>query len=167
AATGTPALTPAFVSFMSQAVQFSKALYGDAGTDPILKYTVRPHSVSGQMDAYIFTADGASTTLKSDQQGNLTWSGASTKFGLVIKVAGRGDQSGAPTDGLWAPFHFFRDADSSIPNGSAAKFLFKPHVGTRPITDGKDQPLVYEIQAPAVFNTNIWKQVRCVSNPAR
>ncbi|MGA2599781.1 MAG: ImcF-related family protein, partial [Bryobacteraceae bacterium] len=41
AATGTPALTPAFVSFMSQAVQFSKALYGDAGTDPILKYTVR------------------------------------------------------------------------------------------------------------------------------
>jgi type VI secretion system protein ImpL len=167
AATGTPALTPAFVAFMSQAVQFSKALYGDAGTDPTLKYTVRPHSVSGQMDAYVFTADGASTTLKSDQQGNFTWSGASTKFGLVIKVAGRGDQSGAPTEGLWAPFHFFRDADSTVPNGSASKFVFKPHVGTRPITDGKDQPLVYEIQAPAVFNTNIWKQTRCVSNPAK
>ena len=172
-ATGTPALTPAFVTFMSEAVRFSKALYGDAGSDPTLKYTLQPRS--DQVDTFTFTVDGGKSALKSGQQGNFTWSGTSNKFGIAVKLGGGGSELPVqPWDGLWAPFHFFAGADRTIPSGAAYTFVFTPRVGSppRPFTDTAGRPLEYQILvdthgAPAVFNTNFWQQLRCVSNVAR
>ena len=41
-AKGSPPVSPAFVSFISQLMRFSIALYGDSGTDPDMSYTLRP-----------------------------------------------------------------------------------------------------------------------------
>lgn len=171
--TGTAPLTPAFVNFMSEAVRFSKSLYGDTGTDPNMKYSVTPRSE--QVDTFSFVVDGNRTGLKSGQAGNFTWSGTSNRFGIAIKIAGGGSELPVqPYDGLWAPFHFFAGADNTIPSGGAYTFVFKPRQGTppRPFTDLSGKPLEYQVLvdthgAPAVFNTNFWQQLRCISTVAK
>ena len=113
---------------MSEAMRFSKALYGDAGTDPSLKYTLQP--TSDQVDTFTFTIDGTKTALKSGQTGNYTWSSATNKFAVGLKLTGgNGELPVPPYEGLWAPFRFFADADSNIPSGASYIFVFKPRVG--------------------------------------
>ncbi len=169
---GAP-LTPQFVTFMSDAVRFSKALYGDAGTDPALKYTVQPKS--DQVDTFTFTVDGNKTALKSGQQGQFAWSGASNKFGLTIQLAGGGSSVGAtPFEGLWAPLRFFYNADRTSPSGAAYVFIFTPREGkqARPLADANGKPLEYQVMVdthggPAIFNANYWQQLKCVATVAK
>jgi type VI protein secretion system component VasK len=164
--TGTAPLTPAFVAFMSEAVRFSKALYGDAGGDPTLKYSVTPRSE--QVDTFTFTADGNRTVLKSGQAGNFTWSGSTNKFAIGIKLSGAGGELPIPPyDGLWAPFRFFADADTNIPSGAAYTFVFKPRVGQSARQILEYQVLVDTHGAPAVFSKNFWQQLRCISTVAK
>ncbi len=166
AGAGAP-LTPQFVTFMTDAVRFSKALYGDTGTDPTLKYTIRPQS--DQVESFTITLDGASTTLKPGQQGPFTWSGASNSFGVTTKNV---DGTGLPMqgyDGLWAAFKFFWNSDNVNPG----VFTRTPRAGqgNQPYRiNGK--PLSYQLfvdthGAPAVFDRNFWQQLKCVSTVAK
>lgn len=167
--TGAMPVNPAFVSFLSEAVRFSKAVYGEAGADPTLKYSVQPRS--DQVDTFTFTVDGNKTALKSGQSGNFNWSGTSSRFGIAVKLGGGGSELPVqPWEGLWAPFHFFAGADNTLRSGDAYTFIFKPRQGSppRPFTDASGRPLEYQVLvdthgAPAVFNANFWQQLRCVS----
>lgn len=170
--TGTAPLTPAFVAFMSEAVRFSKALYGDNGTDPKLNYTVTPRS--DQVDTFTFTVDSKPTPLKAGQTGQFMWSSQTSRFGITLKLQGGSELPVQPWDGLWAPFHFFAGADSTYASGAAYTFVFKPRQGTppRPFTDASGRPLEYQVLvdthgAPAVFNSNFWQQLRCIPTVAK
>jgi len=162
---GNAPLTPTFVAFTNEAVRFSKALYGDAGTDPALKYTMTTRS--DQVDTFTFTIDGNKSALKSGQSGNYTWSSSTNKFGIGIKIAGVGELPVPPYDGLWAPFRFFADADSNIPSGANYTFVFKPRVGQSARQLLEYQVLVDTHGAPAVFSKNFWQQLRCIPTVAK
>jgi type VI secretion system protein ImpL len=162
-----PPLSPSFVSFFSEAVRFSKALYGEAGTDPKLTYTMTPRS--DQVEAFTFTVDGARTTLKNGQSGNYNWSSSTNTFGIGLRLSGgAGDlATGTPYTGLWAPFHFFADADANIPSGAATIFVMKPRQGKSGKIILEYQVLVDTHGAPAVFSKNFWNQLRCIPGVAR
>jgi type VI secretion system protein ImpL len=169
--TGSLALNQSFVGFLSEAYRFSAALYKD-GPEPKLAYTITPRS--DQVDSFIFTVDGASSPLKSGATGTFTWAGSSTRFGLNYKLAGGGSPLGvAPWDGLWSPMRFFASADHTTVSGSVSTFLFTPRQGqpARPIVDAAGRPLEYSVNvdahgAPAVFSSNYWSHLRCISTVA-
>ncbi len=73
-AKGTPALNPAFVRFVGDLMKFSHAIYGDAGSDPNLQYSLKP-TASDQVDEYTVTVNGQSTTMKGGAQHSYTWAG--------------------------------------------------------------------------------------------
>ena len=163
--TGTPPVNQAWVAFMSEAVRFSRALYGEAGTEPTLKYSVTPQS--SQIDTFTFTSDASKSALKSGQTGSFIWAGSTSRFGISLKIAGGGSELPVqPWEGLWAPFHFFAGADNTSSSGSTSTLTFKPRQGTppRPFTDASGKPLEYQVVlSPAVFNINL----RCIPNVTR
>src|SRR5712691_7681982 len=65
-------LDPAFVGFISQLMKFSKALYGDVGTDPNLRYTLRPQPTE-RIDEFDITVNGEATQLKGGASHDFLW----------------------------------------------------------------------------------------------
>jgi len=161
-----PPLSPSFVAFFSEAVRFSRALYGENGTDPKLTYTMTPRS--DQADAFTFTVDGAKSTLKNGQSGNYNWSSSTNTFAIALRLTGgAGEFPTPPYTGVWAPFHFFADADNNIPSGAATIFVMKPRQGKSGKIILEYQVLVDTHGAPAVFSKNFWAQLRCIPGVAK
>jgi len=146
-------------------VRFSKALYGEAGADPKLTYSVTPKS--DKVDTFTFTVDGNKTTLKSGSVGNFTWSASTNKFVIGIQLAGGGDFSVPAYEHLWAPFHFFADADANVSLGANYNFVFRPRQGQSGRVILEYNVLVDTHGAPAVFSKNFWAQLRCIPTVAK
>jgi type VI protein secretion system component VasK len=157
-----------FLNFFKQAVALSRALYGDAGTDPNFRYTLRPIK-SDLIDEFDLTVNGDTAHLNGGGQRTYAWPGPGTPgFHLDLKPAGGGAPlGGEPYTGLWAVFRFFADADNTMRSGVGYEFRWNPRQGKRssPLTvNGK--PLTYEFfvdtnGAPAVFSKEFLAGLKC------
>jgi type VI secretion system protein ImpL len=166
---GAPAqVEPRFLLFFKQAVAFSKALYGDSGTEPNFRYTLRPVK-SDLIDEFDLTVNGEVAHLSGGGQRTYGWPGAGTPgFHLDLKLTGGGNPlGGEPYTGLWAVFRFFADADTTTRSGVGYQFRWNPRQGKRGsavTVNGK--PLSYEFfvdtnGAPAVFSKDFLAGLKC------
>jgi type VI secretion system protein ImpL len=168
AAGGTP-LSPGFAAFIGNLMKFSRAIYGDSGTDMNYQFSLTPQK-SELVDEFDVTINGALSKLKGGTQHSYTWPGSGTRnFELDLKLAGGGLPQQAKTyDGPWSIFRFFADADKTTGN-----------VFSWSVTSGRDQqptkingkPLTYDFSVgtsgPAVFSKEFLSKLRCVVPVAR
>ena len=165
-------IEPRFLAFFKQAVAFSRALYGDSGTDPNFRYTLRPIK-SDQIDEFDLNVNGDVAHLNGGGQRTYAWPGAGgASFQLDLKLAGGTPLGGEPYKGLWAVFRFFADADSTTRSGVGYEFRWNVRQGKRAasvMVGGK--PLTYEFfvdtnGAPAVFSKDFLAGLKCSPNVA-
>lgn len=166
------ALNPAFVRFFSQAAKFSRALYGETGTEPNFKYSLRPQK-SDQVEMFEITINGDPSHLAGGAAKAYTWPGGATRnFKLDLKLMGGTPFGVQNRDGLWAVFRFFADADNTTNAGAGYNFLWnfrQGQGGSAPVVNGR--PLAYEFNldtggAPAVFSKGFLAGLKCVSTVA-
>ncbi len=170
---GSTPINPVFVRYISQMMKFSRAVYGDSGQDPNLRYTLRPNSTD-QVDDFGVAVNGDLAQLKGGASKQFTWPGPGTRsFRLDLKVAG-GSQLGAQSyDGPWAVFRFFADANRTTNAGNGYTFTWS-------VTSGRSQqpqmvkgrPLIYEFfvdtgGGPAVFSKDFLSTLKCVAPVTR
>ena len=170
---GSTPINPVFVRYISQMMKFSRAVYGDSGQDPNLRYTLRPQSTD-QVDDFAVTVNGDVAQLKGGASKQFTWPGQGTRtFRLDLKVAG-GSQLGAQSyDGPWAVFRFFADANRTTNAGNGYTFTWA-------VTSGRSQQpqmvkgraLIYEFfvdtgGGPAVFSKDFLSTLKCVAPVTR
>ncbi|HLJ17609.1 MAG TPA: ImcF-related family protein [Bryobacteraceae bacterium] len=167
------ALNPAFVRFFNQVVAFSRSLYGDSGTDPNFKYSLRPQR-SDLVESFDLRVNDQAAKLTGGQQQAYIWPGPGTRdFRLTVKVSGGSSLDVQTYDGLWAVFRFFADADRSGSSGSGYTFSWVVRSGRANSTtmiNGK--PLAYQFDldtggAPAIFSKDFLAGLKCVSAVAR
>ena len=166
------AVSPAFIRFFSQAVRFSRALYGEAGTEPNFKYTLKPQK-SDQIDQFMLTVNGDSSQLAGGAAKSFQWPGGPTRnLKLSLKLAGGTSFDLPSRDGLWSVFRFFADADRTTNTGAGYDFFWnfrQGQAGGGPSINGR--PLVYEFNletggAPAVFSKDFLAGLKCVGTGA-
>jgi type VI secretion system protein ImpL len=167
-ASGNPPLNPAFVKFISQMMKFSKAVYGDAGTEPNLRYTLRAQQTD-QVEQFETAVNGDTATLKGGEQHAYVWPGPGTRtFRLSLKLVGGTSVEATAFDGTWGVFRFFADANRNNPSGSGYIFTWVVVQGLarRPMmVNGR--PLTYEFYVdtgggPAVFSKDFLSTLKCV-----
>ena len=170
---GSTPINPVFVRYISQMMKFSRAVYGDSGQEPNLRYTLRPQPTD-QVDDFGVAVNGDLAQLKGGASKQFTWPGQGTRnFRLDLKVAG-GSQLGAQSyDGPWAVFRFFADANRTTNAGNGYTFTWA-------VTSGRSQQpqmvkgraLIYEFfvdtgGGPAVFSKDFLSTLKCVAPVTR
>jgi len=170
---GSTPINPVFVRYISQMMKFSRAVYGDSGQEPNLRYTLRPQPTD-QVDDFGVAVNGELAQLKGGASKQYVWPGPGTRnFRLDLKVAG-GSQLGAQSyDGPWAVFRFFADANRTTNAGNGYTFTWA-------VTSGRSQqpqmvkgrPLIYEFfvdtgGGPAVFSKDFLSTLKCVAPVTR
>jgi type VI protein secretion system component VasK len=170
--TGNPPLNPAFVRFFSQLMQFSRAIYGEAGNEPNYRYTLRPQA-SERVELFTVTVNGEAAQLKGGQQKAYVWPGTGNRsFKLSLKQPGSASALDVQDwQGLWAVFRFFADADRST-QGTTASFewvLRQGRAGQVVMINGK--PFTYDFQVettgPSVFSKEFLSTLKCVGPLAK
>jgi type VI protein secretion system component VasK len=168
------AVNPAFLRFFSQAVKFSRALYGDAGTQPNYHYTLTP-LMSVQVDSFDITVNGDRSTLAGGTKKEFIWpGGANPNFKLNLTLSGGSPLGVQSFDGLWSVFRFFARANTKGVKGSTYDFQWTVTSGDPPaavISPINNQPLIYEITfdangAPAIFSKEFLAGMKCVPTVA-
>ena len=168
-ASGGTALSPGFASFIGNLMKFSRAIYGDTGTEMNYQYSLTPQK-SDLVDEFDVTVNSAQSKLKGGTQHSFVWPGSGARnFELDLKLVGGGLPQQAKTyDGPWAVFRFFSDADKTT--GSVFSWS---------VTSGRDQqptkingkPLTYDFSVgttgPAVFSKEFLSKLKCVVPVAR
>jgi type VI protein secretion system component VasK len=170
---GTPPLNPQFPRFIGQMMKFSTALYGEAGTEPNLRYTLKPQA-SDQIEEFTVTVNGQPATMKGGAQQPFVWPGQGTRsFRLSLKLAGGTSIDVEPGEGLWSVFRFFADADSSrqTPAGYNFGFVVRQGRAAKPM-EVKGRALTYDFivdtgGGPAVFSKDFLTTLKCVTPVAR
>jgi type VI secretion system protein ImpL len=171
--TGSVPLDSRFAPFISNLMKFSRAVYGDSGSEANYHYTLRPQA-SDQVEQFEIVINGEDQKLKGGVQHAYTWPGAGTRnFKLSLKLAGGSDMQVQAWEGLWAVFRFFADADKTTPAGSSYTYGwgFRQGRGTQlPSIQGR--PLTYEVSVdagggPAVFSKDFLSKLNCVVPVAR
>ncbi|MGA3187201.1 MAG: ImcF-related family protein [Bryobacteraceae bacterium] len=162
-ASGATALNPGFAAFIGNLMKFSRAIYGDEGTEMNYQYSLAPQK-SDLVDEFDVTVNGAMSKLKGGTQHSFVWPGSGARnFALDLKLVGGGLPQQAKTyDGNWAVFRFFADADKTTGN-----------VFSWSVTSGRDQqptringkPLIYDFSVgtngPAVFSKEFLSRLKC------
>ena len=169
----TVSINPVFLHFFTQAVKFSRALYGDAGNDPAYHYTLIPQK-SDQVESFDITVNGEQIKLDGGAKKDFVWpGGANRNFKLNLNLAGGTALGVQSRDGLWSVFRFFADADRTTFNGSSYDFFWnfrQGQGGAAPIVAGR--PLAYAFTvdangAPAVFSKEFLAGMKCVPTVAK
>jgi type VI protein secretion system component VasK len=165
-------VNPAFLTFFRQAVKFSKALYGDAGTDPNFKYSLTPKK-SDQVSTFILTVNGEQSKLDGGSAKAFVWPGAKHNFKVDLGLASGGVLEGEMRETLWAAFRFFADADRAVTNGNSYDFYWSVRQGreNKPLSVN-GHPLVYTFTfeangAPAIFSKEFLAGMRCIPTIAK
>lgn len=164
---GTP-LSPGFASFIGNLMKFSRALYGEAGTEMNYQYTLTPQK-SDLVEQFEVTVNGDVTKLKGGVSHSYVWPGAGTRnFRLNLRLAGGTITEAQSKDGPWSIFRFFSLADKT----TGTVFSWS-------VTSGRDQqpqkingkPLIYDFNVatagPAVFSREFLSKLKCVVPVAR
>jgi type VI protein secretion system component VasK len=170
-----PAISATFVDFLSRMMQFSRALYGESGTEVKYNYTLQPVK-SDQIDTFMINVNGEQSQLKGGVAKAFLWPGpGNTGFQLALKLQGASATLGPPRyDGLWGLFHFFANSERTNPSGAGSVFGWTLRSGgrdNRPVeVDGK--AVTYDIFVdtkgePAIFSQRFLSTLRCTGPLAR
>lgn len=158
-------VNPAFVSAFSNLVRFSKALYGDNGTEPNYKFSLRPRSEF--YDSYVMTVNGDKTTVRAGGQSKTySWPGAGTPS-FALDIVQKGNTNGVQVQGfstLWSVFRFFANAEKN--DGVNFQFFIRSGRDSQPAKiDGKVASYDFSLDtqgAPAVFSKEFLASLNCV-----
>ncbi len=168
-ASGGAALSPGFAVFIGNLMKFSRAIYGDSGTEMNYQYSLTPQK-SDLVDEFDVTINGAQSKLKGGTQHSYVWPGSGTRnFELDLRYAGGGlPQQVLTYDGPWAVFRFFAAADKT----TGTLFSWAPKNGRdQQPTRINGKPLTYDFNVgtngPAVFSREFLLKLRCVLPVAR
>ncbi len=162
-ASGTPPLNPVFVAFIGNLMKFSRAIYGDEGTEMKYEYSLTPQK-SDLVDEFDVTVNGAMSKLKGGTQHSYIWPGTGTRnFGLDLKLAGGGlAQQMWTYDGPWAVFRGFAAADKTV--GAVFSWTSRTGQDQQP-TRINGKPLTYDFlvgtTGPAVFSKEFLSKLKC------
>ena len=165
---GTP-LTPQFVSFIGNLMKFSRALYGDSGTDMNYQYSLTPQK-SDLVDEFDVTVNGVMSKLKGGTQHSYVWPGTGTRnFEMDLKLVGGGlGQQMWSYDGPWALFRGFAAADKTT--GTMFSWTNRTGKDQQP-TKINGKVLTYDVNVgttgPAVFSKEFLSKLKCVVPVAR
>jgi type VI secretion system protein ImpL len=168
-------LNPAFVSFFNQAAAFSDMLYAGNTPDPHFGYTLKPLPTEGISIGINLDIDGQ--TLNYSGGGNampqqFMWRGMGA-HGLKssLKIEGGQSLGWLSNEGLWAVFHFFGQAERSLPadSGQILEWVFR--TGTTPLTvNGKQVIVRLQVDmggAPLFLLKGYFSRMACVSEVAK
>jgi hypothetical protein len=149
-------------------VRFSKALYGDAGTEPNYKYSLRPRS--DFHESFNISVNGDKSSVKSGAQSKVfSWPGPGTPS-FVLDAVRKGDAQEMQRDNtLWSVFRVFASADKT--NGT--NFTFFNRSGPQqtrlvPLSGGTEvRDAFYEFSidtqgAPAIFSKSFLASLNCI-----
>jgi type VI secretion system protein ImpL len=164
-------ITPAFAAFFNRAARFSRALYGEAGREPRLAYTMRALPAQG-VTSVTLSLDGQ--VLKSAGKGGdakqFVWPGSATQGAILAGSLGGPDLGFIRHDGLWGAFRFFADADRFQQAGTVYSLQWVPRQGQsgQPMTLSGGQPLELPFAldlagAPPIFQKGYLAGFQCVS----
>jgi len=158
-------VNPQFVTSFSSLVRFSKALYGENGTDPNYKYSLRPKS--DFYDSYTVTVNGDKSTVKAGSQSKTySWPGpGSPSFALeIVQVGNTNGVEVQRFSTLWSVFRFFANAEKT----DGVNFTFFNRSG-RDLQPAKIKGEVATYQfsldtqgAPAVFSKEFLGSLSCI-----
>jgi type VI protein secretion system component VasK len=167
---GSPPLNPVFLSSEEQLMRFSRALYGDSGTDPNLTYKMKALK-SDQVTEFTITVNGQpGVKLKSGEDHSFQFPGPGTPgFKLNYTLANGGTLGEEEPPSTWAVFRFFFGADTVEPTQGGDTFTWKGVQGTNktPILVGGKQ-LVYGFFVDTeVFSKTFLSNLTCVSKVTR
>jgi len=170
AASGATPLNPGFATFIGNLMKFSRAIYGDAGSEMKYEYSLTPQK-SDLVDEFDVTINGEMSKLKGGTQHSYVWpgTGASRNFELALRLTGGGlPQQKKTYDGPWSVFRFFADANKTTGNVfSWTDVSGRDQQPTR--INGK--PLIYDFSVgtngPAVFSREFLNRLHCVAPVSR
>ncbi len=161
-------INPNFVSSISQLMKFSRALYGDSGTDPNLQYTLKPQA-SDLVQEFTVTINGQSATLKGGAQRTFSWPGTGQRsFRLALKIGGTSFDV-EPFDGPWSVFRFFADANNFRASAGSYTFDWAATSGLAAQPMKVDnRPVTYEfVTDTGVFSKDFLSKLNCALPVAR
>jgi len=166
---GGVTLNPAFVSWFNRMAALSDALYAGGSQDPHLTYTFKPVSSDGirdinlRLDGQVLVASASNMAAKQ-----FTWPGPVHE--AKASVNGEGFFS---SEGIWAVFHFFDDAEVPWLNtGAGWRIQWPFRIGKNIVTlpSGHNKYLVFELNmggAPAIFEKGYLGRMGCVADVAK
>jgi type VI secretion system protein ImpL len=170
----TQAINPAFLAFFNRAAGVQRALYAGPPGQLAFKYALRPHpteSVTGltmNIDGQTLNYTGGNSSYQQ-----FTWPGTGGGITLTVKIQGGSDFGFANYAGTWGVFHFFSDADKTVPNGSVYNVEWIGRgSGGHPLTAPNGKPLTVQFDldtlgAPPILQKGYFASLRCVSNVAK
>jgi type VI protein secretion system component VasK len=165
--TGSPPLSASFVRFFGELVRFSRALYGDAGSEPNYRYTLQPQP-NQRVEGFTVTINGETAQLRPGTPRPFVWPGGGARgFRLALRLPGGSELPGPEFDGLWAVFRFFADADRTTPSGTGAVFEWRLRQGRSAQSSLNYSFLVGTGGGPAVFSKDFLSTLKCVGPLAR
>jgi type VI secretion system protein ImpL len=172
--TGGVMLNPAFVSFFNQAAQFSDLIYEGNTPDPHFGYALKPLPTEGVAIGINLAIDGQTLnyTGGTAMPQPFTWKAAGThEFKSTLKIAGSQSLGWLTGDGLWAVFHFFAQAERSLPADSGQILEWIIYTGKTPMTvDGKPVTVRFQVDmgaAPLILLKGYFARMACVSEVAK
>jgi type VI secretion system protein ImpL len=162
-ASGGAPVNPGFTSFIGNLMKFSRAIYGESGTEMNYQYTLTPQK-SDLVEQFEVTVNGDVQKLKGGISHSYVWPGPGTRnFKLNLRLAGGTITEAQSYDGPWSVFRFFSQADKT----TGTVFSWS-------VTSGRDQqpqkingkPLIYDFNVatngPAVFSKEFLSKLKCV-----
>jgi type VI secretion system protein ImpL len=159
---GGVTMNPTFVNFFNQVARLSEAFYR-GGTDPRLNYTIAVNGV----DLLLNNTQARSGSLSVDGKAARIGAGASPFVwaGPHTVLFEYNESPAFNQQGLWAIFRFFVDAEVST-QGSATHLTWpvRGGQGNNRIANAR---FTVDLQgAPAVFDRNFMRGLRCISTVA-
>lgn len=154
-----------FVKAFSNLVRFSKALYGENGSEPAYKYSLRPKSEF--YDSYNISVNGDKSTVKAGSSSKTyVWPGpGSPSFSL--EIVQKGNTNGEEVQRfstLWSVFRFFANAEKT--DGTNFTFFKRSGRDNQPtMINGKTATYDFSLDtqgAPAVFSKDFLNSLECV-----
>jgi type VI protein secretion system component VasK len=158
-------VNPQFVTAFSSLVRFSKALYGENGTEPSYKYSLKPKSEF--YDSYTISVNGDKSTVKAGSASKTyTWPGSSSPS-FSLDIVQKGNTNGVTVQSfneLWSVFRFFANAEKN--DGTNFTFFNRSGRDLQPAKiDGKVASYDFSLDtqgAPAVFSKDFLGSLNCI-----
>ncbi|MGJ5817084.1 ImcF-related family protein [Paludibaculum fermentans] len=172
--TGGINLNPAFVAFFNQAAALSDALYAGDTKDPHVAYTLKPAASEG-IQSLSLRLDGQAATFGANDSTpkRFTWQGPGAHEAKAgVRFAGSTDITWFDKDGVWAPFHFFTEAEQFQPagNGYSVSWIIRAGKEAMKLPNGKPLTVRFDLSmesAPPIFMKGYWRGLRCVGEVAK
>ncbi len=153
-------VNPAFLGFLSQALQLQRALYPDGQTLGY-KFAIRPSS--DFFDRFILNFNGDKTEVKSGATSKqYTFTASAGNFSpTIIQKGNASGQEVQAAPGFWSVFRFFATAEQV----SGQTFTFYLYSNGRKVqSEGRDMRYDFSLQTdgPPIFSKDLLQSMKCV-----